>query len=383
MIPYARQDIRDADVAAVAAALRDPFLTQGPKVASFEVKLAEITGARYAVAFSSGTAALHAAYAAAGVGPRRMVLTSPITFVATANAALYLQGEVRFVDVDPEHALLDPEALAAVRDPGAGVVVPVHLAGHVAPMERLSTVARQRGWAVVEDAAHALGARYTTGDGTEHRVGACAHSDMCCFSFHPVKHITTGEGGAVTTNEHELARKLIRFRSHGITRDRAELAADDGPWYYEQRDLGFNYRITDFQCVLGLAQLERLSQYLERRRAIAARYDDLFSACGNVRALRPPSSSWSAYHLYVIRVPAKDRRRVFDGLMAAGIGANVHYIPVYRQPYYQDNGFRDLRLLNAESYYAGAITIPLFPTLTDEQVNTVAAEVARLTAVAA
>lgn len=380
MIPYSRQDVRTADVAAVAAALRDPLLTQGPKVKAFEAKLAEITGAHYAVAFSSGTAALHGAYAAVGVRSGRGVITSPITFAATANAALHLQGPVRFVDVDPDHIMLDPDRVAELRVDDVAVLAPVHFAGHVAPMERIAAIARERGWRVVEDAAHALGARYRSADGQDHTVGACAHSDLCCFSFHPVKQITTGEGGAVTTNDPGLARKLIRFRSHGITRDPTELTGSDGPWYYEQLDLGLNYRITDFQCALGLAQLDRLTEYVERRRSCAAQYDVHFSASQRVRALLSPPNSRGSYHLYVIRVPATERRRVYEGLLAAGIGANVHYIPVYRHPYYRAHGFGDIRLPNAESYYAEAITIPLFPALTDEQVSTIAAEVRRLTA---
>jgi len=375
MIPYGRQDISDADVAAVAHALRDPFLTQGPTVAAFEEKLIEVTGARYAVAFSSGTAALHGAYAAAGVSPGSSVLTTPITFAATSNAALYLQGSVRFVDVDPEHVLLSPDLVEDVRDPDVKVLAPVHLAGHVAPMERLAQIARGRGWLVVEDAAHALGARYRTRGGTEYAIGACGHSDMCCFSFHPVKLVTTGEGGAVTTNDPNLAAKLRRFRTHGITRDPLELRGDDGPWYYEQLELGFNYRITDFQCALGLSQLARLREFVERRRAIAAVYDAEFAAVRGTRVLSAPPASRSSYHLYVLRVDAKVRRQVFENLKRAGIGVNVHYIPVYRHPYYRARGFERFVLPNAERYYSEALTIPLFPALRDDEARAIAEEV--------
>jgi UDP-4-amino-4,6-dideoxy-N-acetyl-beta-L-altrosamine transaminase len=376
VIPYARQDVQDADVAAVAAALRDEFLTQGPKVAAFEEQLAAAVGARFAVAVSSGTAALHAAYAAAGVGPGRLVLTSPITFVATANASLYLGGGVAFADVDGKTVLLDPESAAAEAPPDTTVIAPVHFAGQAAPMEALAALAAARGWTVVEDAAHALGASYVTPDGREHRVGACAHSAMCCLSFHPVKHITTGEGGAVTTNSPALYARLKRFRSHGITREAVELTIDEGPWYYEQVELGYNYRLADFQCALGGAQLRRLDAYVGRRRAIAARYDALFRDAPGVRATEVPAWSRGSYHLYVVRVAASVRRRVFEGLRAAGIGVNVHYVPVYRQPYYRAHGFATLRLEQAEGYYREAISLPMYATLTDLEVDRVAAEVA-------
>jgi perosamine synthetase len=373
-IPYGRQEITDEDVAAVARALRDPFLTQGPRVQEFEARLADLTGARYAVAFNSGTAALHAAYFAAGIGPGRSVLTSPITFAATANAALYLGGGVRFADVDPDTILLDPVAATGVSDSEIGVLAPVHFGGQVADMESLARLARDRGWTVVEDGAHALGASYATAEGTRYRVGECAHSAMCCFSFHPVKHVTTGEGGAVTTNVEDHYRKLIRFRSHGITRDPAELSGSEGPWYYEQLDLGYNYRLTDVQCALGISQLARLPRSVERRRAIAARYDAAFAAAG-VRTLAVPPWSAGAYHLYVIRVPAARRRRVFEGLRSAGIGVNVHYIPVYHHPYYRRHGFQSTSFPRSEAYYEEAITIPMFPGLSDDQVDFVVAAV--------
>lgn len=363
-IPYGRQEIDDLDVRAVSEAIRDRLITQGPRVAQFEEALAIAVGARYAVAFNSGTAALHAAYFAAGVGPGRGVLTSPITFVATANAALYLDAPVRFADVDPASVLLDPAAVAAADPTGIAVLAPVHLTGQVAPMAQLSQLARSRGWMMVEDAAHALGASYVTSDGREHRVGACAHSDMCCLSFHPVKHITTGEGGAVTTNSEPLAALLRRFRSHGITREPEELETDEGPWYYEQHDLGFNYRLTDLQCALGLSQLRRLDDFVARRRIIAARYDAAFADMPGLEVLKVPAGSRGSYHLYVIRVDARRRRTIFESLRETGIGVNVHYLPVYRQPYYRRHGFADTSLPEAERYYAEAISLPMFPGLT-------------------
>jgi UDP-4-amino-4,6-dideoxy-N-acetyl-beta-L-altrosamine transaminase len=366
VIPYGRQDISDEDVRALGEALRDPLITQGPRVAEFEAALAGATGARYAVAFNSGTAALHGAYFAAGVGPARGVLTSPITFAATANAALYLGAPVRFADVDATTALLDPGAVAAADAAGFGVLVPVHLTGQVAPMAELAELARSRGWVLIEDAAHALGARYLA-DGQEYQVGACAHSAMCCFSFHPVKHITTGEGGAVTTNNEDYYRALKRFRSHGITREPPELERDEGPWYYEQHDLGFNYRLTDLQCALGLSQLTRLHQFVARRRVIARRYDAAFAGVPGVEPLAVPADSIGSYHLYVIRVDAARRRPIFEALREADIGVNVHYLPVYRHPYYRRHGFAEVELPQAERYYAEAISIPMYPGLSDAE----------------
>jgi perosamine synthetase len=377
-IPYGRQSIDDADVAAVAEALRDPMLTQGPRIAEFEAALADTVGARFAVAVNSGTAALHAAYAAAGVGPGANVLTTPITFAATANGARYLGGDVRFADVDDAGAMLDPARAAEAGDAQTHVIAPVHFGGQVAPMEAIARLAAERGWIVVEDAAHALGARYTDAAGREHRVGACAHAAMACFSFHPVKHITTGEGGAVTTNDEALYRKLLRFRTHGITRDPTELQRpDEGPWYYEQLELGFNYRLTDLQCALGLSQMGRLDAFVARRREIAAAYDSAFARAG-VRTLVAPPASRGSYHLYVIRVPAHRRRAVFDGLRAAGLGVNVHYVPVYHHPYYRATGFAATRLPVAEAYYDSAISIPMFPAMTDEDVAYVSRLVADL-----
>lgn len=370
-LPYSRQDISDEDVAAVSEALRARLITQGPAVERFEDALAEFTGARYVVAFNSGTAALHGAYAAAGIGPGTTVLTSPITFVATANAALYLGGAVRFADVEPDSALIDPDAADDESDPSVRVVAPVHFGGEVAGIEALAAIAEARRWLIVEDAAHAFGATYRTSDGMDHRVGSCDHSDMCCFSFHAVKQLTTGEGGAVTTNDETTWRRLKRFRSHGITRDAGDLTTDEGPWYYEQQDLGFNYRLTDFQSALGLSQLRRFPGWLASRREIAGWYDDRLAGVADAPPLTRPDWSQGAHHLYVVRVPAEKRRAVFERMIAAGIGVNVHYIPVYRQPYYRNGPFPKLRLAGAETFYRSALTLPLFPAMTEADVERV------------
>lgn len=365
-IPYARQEITDRDISAVVEALHAPLITQGPRVEEFEEAVATMVGADYAVVFNSGTAALHAAYHAAGIGPERGILTTPITFAATSNAALYLRARVAFSDVDPRHALIDLDTLGDAD--GIGAVVPVHFAGSVPDMMGIHNRARSAGWSVIEDAAHALGSVYQDGEGKWYQVGACAHSDMCCFSFHAVKHITSGEGGAVTTNSREYADRLRRFRTHGITREQSELASCAGAWYYEQHDLGFNYRLCDILCALGMSQLTRLPQNLERRRALASMYDDMFSGNELIAPLSESPACRSARHLYIVRVPANMRSSVFDDLRTMNIGVNVHYLPVYAHPYYQSNGFSNLSRPNAERYYSEAITLPLYPALSEDDV---------------
>jgi UDP-4-amino-4,6-dideoxy-N-acetyl-beta-L-altrosamine transaminase len=369
-LPYGRQDINDTDVAAVAAALRAALITQGPMVDEFEQALAQRVGARHAVAFNSGTAALHAAYAAAGIGPGKAVVTSPITFVATANASLYLGGNVIFADIDPRSGLIDPELVDQCTDHRIRVVAPVHFGGEVANLQELVAIAEARRWLIVEDAAHALGATYRA-DGRWHQVGACDHSDLCCFSFHPVKQITTGEGGAVTTNDEELYQRLKRFRTHGITRATPELERSDGPWYYEQHELGYNYRITDFQCALGLSQLDRLEPFLARRRQIAGWYRDRLQDVPEVEPLERPEWSRGAHHLFVVLVPPERRLAIYHRLYEHGIGANVHYIPVYSQPYYRKHGFAHTSFRGAETYYSAAITLPLFSAMTEADVDRV------------
>lgn len=375
MIPYGRQSISEDDIAAVVAVLRSDWITQGPSIDAFERALADYCGAPHAVAVANATAALHIACLALGVGAGDLVWTSANTFVASSNCALFCGAEVDFVDIDPATYNLCPEALAAKLAAAAAagrlpkVVIPVHFAGQPCDMAAIGALARQYGFKVIEDASHAIGADYLGG-----KVGNCAHSDLTVFSFHPVKILTTGEGGALTSRDPLLWRRLRLLRSHGITRDPDELQRrDEGPWYYEQTGLGFNYRMTDLQAALGLSQMNRLGLFLARRRALAARYDSLLAGL----PLRRPAQAAdgvSAYHLYPIHVEPARRRAVFDALRAGGIGVNVHYIPVYTQPHYQRLGFRHGLCPNAEQYYAGAISLPIYYALTDaEQEQVVAA----------
>lgn len=368
MIPYGRQTISEQDIAAVVEVLGSDWLTQGPAIERFEAKVAEYCGAEFAVAVSNGTAALHAAVHAAGLGSRGLLWTSPVSFVASANCARYVGADVDFVDIDPHTLNMNPEALAAKLHAAetAGrlpdVVVPVHFGGSSADMRAIRELAEGYGFAIIEDAAHALGGRY--GDT---RVGSCAFSEMTTLSTHPVKLITTGEGGLVLTNDPELAERLRLFRSHGITRDQSRMrAAAPGPWYYEQVELGYNYRMTDIQAALGASQMDRLHEFVAVRNERAARYDAAFAGTGIGTQLVAPGNL-SAYHLYVIRVAPEVRAGVFEGLREDGIGVNVHYIPIHLQPYYRDLGFAPGMFPNAEEYYAGAITIPLFPAMTDDE----------------
>jgi UDP-4-amino-4,6-dideoxy-N-acetyl-beta-L-altrosamine transaminase len=367
-IPYGRQEITEADVEAVAAALRADLITQGPRVAELESALATYLGASHAVALSSGTAALHAAAFAAGLGPGDEVITSPITFAASANCARYLGADVRFVDIDPATWNLDTAAAAASTGERTRAIVPVSYAGLPVDLAPLADV-RER-VTVIEDGCHAIGGHR---DGL--KVGGDGGADLTAFSFHPVKSMTTGEGGLVTTADAELAARVGLFRTHGITRDGIERGPDDGPWYYEMQALGFNYRITDVQCALGLSQLKRLDAWVERRNRIAALYRELLA--GEQRIELPPAAppGWlHGHHLFPIRVRdgAAARKRAFESLQAAGIGVQVHYIPVYRLPYWRDQvGAPQDACPNAEELYSGLISLPMFPGLADADVERV------------
>lgn len=376
MIPYGRQSINQADIDAVIEALQSDFLTQGPTVPRFEEHAAAYCGASHAVAVNSATAALHVACLALDVGPGDLVWTSPITYVASANCALYCGAEVDFVDIDPRTYCLSIERLAEKleRAEAAGrlpkVVIPVHLAGQSCDMAGIQELARRYGFRTVEDASHAVGARYRGG-----AVGDCRFSDIAVFSFHPVKIITTGEGGMALTNDAELARRMALYRTHGVTRDPAEFERPaDGGWYYEQQALGFNYRMTDIAAALGASQLNRLDEFVARRRALAVRYDELF---GNAPLKRPwqHSDTQSSWHFYVIRVDADAHSAAFDRLRERGIGVNLHYIPVYLQPFYRRLGFGPGLCPEAEAYHREAITLPLYPGLSDAEQGQVVAGV--------
>jgi UDP-4-amino-4,6-dideoxy-N-acetyl-beta-L-altrosamine transaminase len=370
MIPYGRQQILQGDVDAVIGVLRSEFLTQGPTVPRFEAAVAKQVGSRHAVAVNSATSALHIACMALGLGPGDWLWTSPITFVASANCALYCGAGVDFVDIDPRTCNLDPVALEAKlvdaekRGRLPKVVVPVHLCGQSCEMEPIRALSRRFGFKVLEDASHAIGGRYQ-----DQPVGNGRYSDITVFSFHPVKIITTAEGGMAMTQDDALARSMALARSHGITRDPALMThAPDGDWYYQQVALGYNYRLTDLQAALGLSQLARIEALVARRHEVAARYDRLLAGLPVLTPWRHPDA-YSALHLYVIRLQldriARSHREVFDAMRHAGIGVNLHYIPVHTQPYYRAMGFREGDFPEAERYYREAITLPMFPDLSE------------------
>ena len=371
-IPYGRQDITPADIDAVVEVLRSDFLTQGPMVPRFEQAVAHYCGTKHAVVVNSGTSALHIACMALNVGPGDLVWTSPITFVASANCARYCGADVDFVDIDRRTYNMSvarlTEKLAQAETAGRlpKVVIPVHLCGQPCEMEAIHALSKKYGFRIIEDAAHAIGGRYKG-----ERIGNCRYSDITVFSFHPVKIITTGEGGMALTNDPELANRMARLRSHGITRNAAEMThVPDGPWYYQQIDLGFNYRMTDLQAALGLSQLQRLDEYVAKRHSLAARYDKLLAELP-VTTPWQHADSYSGLHLYVIRLHTgtikASHREVFERLRVAGIGVNLLYIPVYRQPYYARMGFNPSDFPQAENYYAEAIILPMYPGLTEDQ----------------
>ncbi|MRG93437.1 UDP-4-amino-4,6-dideoxy-N-acetyl-beta-L-altrosamine transaminase [Polyangium spumosum] len=371
-LPYGRQSIDDDDVAAVVRALRSDWLTQGPEVDAFEAELARITSARFAVAFSNGTTALHAACAALGLGPGDEVITTPMTFTASANCARYVGATPVLVDVEPKAATLDPSCLEAAIGPKTRMIIPVHYAGQPARMEEIGALAKRHGLAVLEDAAHALGA---TQGGSP--IGSCVFSDMAMFSFHPVKHVTTGEGGAITTNDEKLRDALRLFRSHGITKDPTRLRnPSPGPWYQEQILLGHNFRLTDIQAALGRSQLGKLERFVTRRREIAARYDALFGPAHGVEPLGRLDGTEHAFHLYVVRIDfagfGKTRAEVMTRLRERGIGTQVHYVPVHLHPSYADRGWKPGSFPVTEAFYAEVLSLPMFPDMQDADVDRVA-----------
>ncbi|SES14313.1 UDP-4-amino-4,6-dideoxy-N-acetyl-beta-L-altrosamine transaminase [Tranquillimonas rosea] len=374
MIPYGRQDITQDDIDAVSEVLRSDYLTQGPAVPRFEAALTAATGAAHAVAVNSATSALHIACLALDLGPGDRLWTSPNTFVASANVGRLCGADVDFVDIDADTFNMDPAKLAAKLETAERdgtlpkVLMPVHMCGQSADMEAIGTLARRYGIRVVEDASHAIGGSYK-----DKPVGACPHSDITVFSFHPVKIVTTAEGGAAVTNDPELAARMDRLRSHGVTRDADLMTTEsEGGWYYQMLELGLNYRMTEMQAALGVSQMGRLASYVDHRAALADRYDDVLGELPLDRPGRLPDAG-SSWHLYVIRVAAERRREVFDHLRASGIGVNVHYIPVHTQPYWQAQGFRPGDFPESETYYSRAISIPVFGTMTEDQQDEVVA----------
>jgi UDP-4-amino-4,6-dideoxy-N-acetyl-beta-L-altrosamine transaminase len=373
MIPYGRQEITDADIAAVVDVLQSDFLTQGPMVPRFEEVVAGYCGSAHAVAVNSATSALHLACLALGVGPGDTMWTSPITFVASANCARYCGAKVDFVDIDPRTYNLSPERLAEklhqARREGClpKVVIPVHLAGQPCDLAAIHNLAKEYGFRIIEDASHAIGGKYRG-----EPIGNCHYSDITVFSFHPVKIITTGEGGMALTNNAQLAKRMQLLRTHGIISDAAEMSprASEEIWNYQQIGLGFNYRMTDLQAALGLSQMQRLDEFVTKRHSIAQRYDELLA---NMPVIKPwqHADSYSSFHLYLIRLKLseidKTHRQVYEALRAGGILVNLHYIPVYRQPYYEKMGFRKGYCPEAEQYYSEVISIPMYPALKEAQ----------------
>ena len=372
MIPYGRQQISDADIQAVVEVLKSDYLTQGPAVPAFENAVAAYCGAGHAVAVNSATSALHLACLALGVQAGDFVWTSPITFVASANCALYCGADVDFVDIDPSTFNISVQALAEKlhRAEQSGrlpkVVIPVHLCGLPCDMAEIHRLSKRYGFRILEDASHAIGGKYR-----DQPIGNCRYSDISVFSFHPVKIITTGEGGMALTNDSLLAKRMALLRSHGITREAAEMTHEaDGPWYYQQIELGFNYRMTDLQAALGLSQLKRLDAFVACRHRLAGFYRQYLAGLP-VAVQSQPVNCYSALHLFVIRLQSADckksHREVFCRLRDAGIGVNLHYIPVHLQPYYRQRGFKQGDFPQAERYYAEALTLPLYPDLSELQ----------------
>jgi len=377
MIPYGKHHIDDDDIKAVVDVLKNKFLTQGPMIEKFEKAICDYVGAKYAVAVSSGTAALHLSALASGVKPGSSIVTSPITFVSTANAAFYCGGDVHFADIDPLNINISPNKIENIVKENNDIcaIFPVHFAGLPCDMEALSDISKRYNLSLVEDAAHALGASYSNGQ----KVGSCCYSDMTIFSFHPVKSIAAGEGGLITTNDESLYRKLIRLRSHGINKlddsliNEAESKTDGSvnPWYYEMQELGFHYRITDIQCALALSQLNKLNKFVDRRRVLVDKYDSYFKGLEFIKPAQNLERELSSHHLYVLRIEFDKfnitRSEFMRLLRKKEIITQVHYIPLPIQPYYKSKGFDIIDYPEANSYYQEAISIPLFYDLTDDQ----------------
>jgi len=368
-IPYGRQTIDEDDIRAVVEVLRGDYLTTGPYICAFEKKFSSYVGSRYAVAVSSGTAALHLACLAAGIGPGDEVITSPMSFAATANCAVYVGARPVFCDIDST-GNIDPKLVEKKVSPATKAIIPVHYSGLPCRMDIINEIARRHGVVIIEDACHALGAVYKGS-----KIGSCSHSEMAVFSFHPVKHITTGEGGMITTNSEELYQKLVCLRSHGIVRDPIRFKEDGhGGWYYEMQQLGFNYRMTDIQAALGISQLAKIDRFVKRRRDVAAWYTEAFKDLP-LELPKDGNDCRHAYHLYVVKLKPEakvDRKELYDRLKSMGIICQVHYIPIHTMPYYREKlGYRWGDYPQAEDHYKRVLSLPLYPGLSDEEVNKV------------
>lgn len=372
MIPYGRQHITQADIDAVKAVLESDFLTQGPQVPRFEQAVAQYVGAKYAIAVNSATSALHIACRALGLTKGDFLWTSPITFVASANCALYCSASIDFVDIDEHTYNMNITKLEAKLEQAKKegrlpkIVVAVHFSGQSCDMQSIYELSKKYNFKIIEDASHAIGGKYN-----DELIGNCRYSDITIFSFHPVKIITTGEGGMAVTNDENIANQMDLLRSHGITRDQNQMTHEaDGPWYYQQIDLGFNYRMTDLQAALGVSQMQRIDEYIERRTELANRYNEKLASLPITLPYQAPNIA-SAWHLYVIRLQLskikKTHRQVFEALRENGIGVNLHYIPVHTQPYFKNMGFGLGDYPEAESYYSEAISLPLYATLSNEE----------------
>jgi len=374
-LPYGKQWIDDDDIKAVINALKSDYITTGPTISQFEKAVAEFVGAKYAVAFSSGTAALHAACFAAGIKEKDEVITTPLTFAASANCILYVGAHPVFADINPNTYNISPKSIQSQITEKTKAIIAVDFTGQPADYDEIMSIAKNNKIIVIGDAAHSLGSTYKGG-----KVGSIG--DMTMFSFHPVKHITTGEGGMITTNNEDYYEKLLQFRSHGITRDPQKLSKINEPWYYEMQELGFNYRMTDIQAALGLSQMKKLKTFIEKRREFAKIYNDAFEDMDAIITPFQQPSCHSSWHLYIIRINSEklstNRSEIFQALLAENIGVNVHYIPVYLHPYYQKIGYKKGLCPNAEKIYQEIITLPLFPKMSERDLNDVIAGVKKV-----
>lgn len=376
-IPYGRQDITDEDINEVVKTLKSDFITQGPKIKEFEESLSALSTAKYSFAVNSATSALHIACKALGVGEGDIVWTTPITFVASANCALYLGAKVDFVDIDEETfnmsapSLREKLNIAKEKNLLPKVVIPVHMCGQSCDMKEIFALSKEFGFSIIEDASHAIGGSYD-----DNPIGSCKYSDITVFSFHPVKIITTGEGGACLTNNQKLAQKMELYRTHGVTRESDLLNnKEEGPWYYEQIDLGYNYRMTDIQASLGASQIKRIKSIIDKRNEVASYYDEKLKDIVITPSIK---EGISAFHLYIIKVDPEKRKEIFIQLREAGIGVNVHYFPVHLQPYYKQLGFKEGDFPKAENTYKSIISIPMYPTITKEEIDYVCETIAKV-----